>query len=278
MQGAKDLRKTGTPLAATLERLAARETGDEEIYLSARLGGTEEGGWVTPDALASDTGLLEDLMRRIGSEYGSENRAYAGTALLKGYLWRVLAPAVAAFLSERRVPDLRPENVALRFGEGGCAEGLTFLSPGFAALPTDPEASHPDARVLHSEEEMLAFARDRLAEGHVPALIPALRDLRVRRGTRVLWGAAVDVVAETFMFVGRELGCEEEALGFAERLLSGPAPLRGPTNYSTLEYDGGSETTRIRNTCCLYYKVADGTCFTCPRTTDEERLERMKQW
>lgn len=77
------------------------------------------------------------------------------------------------------------------------------------------------------------------------------------------------------MFVGQRLGREVEALGFAEKLLAGPSPLSGPTNFFVLEQDGRPKTTRVRNTCCLYYKAGNGACFTCPRTTNEERIERL---
>ena len=202
-------------------------------------------------------------------------RAYAGTSLLRGYLWRILTSAVAVFLLERRLPDLRAESVTLRFGEAGFAEGLAFPAPCFFALPDDPEAGHPDAEVLPSEGAILERMRDALAETHLQVLIPVLRDLRVRRGTRVLWRAAADVCAEAFMFVGRDLGYEGESVGFAEALLAGPSPLSAPINHRVLEYPGGRETTRVRNTCCLYYKLGEGCCFTCPRTTDEERVGRL---
>ncbi|MEW6635974.1 MAG: IucA/IucC family C-terminal-domain containing protein [Actinomycetota bacterium] len=269
------LQTGGAPLAATLGRLAAR-SGAGGLDLSARPDTTGGDGWVTPSDLASNAGLMEELLLRLGAGEEAGYRAYAGTSLFRYCLWRVLVPAVAAFLTERRVPDLRPESVALRFGEKGYPEDLAFLSPGFAALPDDPDAGHPDVRTVCSEEKMLAFVGDRLAEGHARALIPALRGLRVRRGARALWGAAVDVVAEAFMYVGRELGCQEEALGFAEQMLSGGSPLSGPANYYLLEHGGEAEMTRVRNTCCLYYKVADGPCFTCPRITHEERLRRMR--
>lgn len=269
-------RTPGTPLAETLSRVAVVEVGDGEIDLSARLGIPDEPGWVTVAGLAGDPDLLEDLVSRIGRGCGVENRAYSGTTLLRSYLWRALTPAVAALLTERRLPDLRAENVALRFGESGFAEDLAFLWPRFAALPDDPEAGHPDAVILPSEDDLLLWLGSALAQTHLLALIPALRGLRVRRGTRVLWRVAGDVCAEAFMYVGQGIGREEQALGFAEKLLSGPS-LPGPANYYLFEHAGGSEMTRVRNTCCLYYKLGDGACFTCPRTTHEERLQRMAE-
>ncbi len=264
------------PLAATLDRISDAGNAAGGIDVSARPSVPDEPGWTTIAGLAGDPDLLEDLMSRIERGCGAENRAYSGTTLLRGYLWRVLVSAVALLLAERRLPNLRAENVALRFGEGGFAEDLAFAGPRFAALPDDPEASHPDAVVLPSEDAMLDLLSETLAGTHLPAIVPALRGLRVRRGTRVLWRAAADVCTEAFMYVGQGMGREERALGLGKRLLSGPS-LPGSTNYYLFEHAGGSEMTRVRNTCCLYYKVADGACFTCPRTTHKERLRRMAQ-
>lgn len=272
MPNTRDHQTAEVPLATTLNRVAA-----VEIDVSARLGIPDEPGWVAAADLVADGELLDNLLRRVGQEYGTDRRSVAGTFFLRNYLWRMLVPAVASFLIERRLPDLGVGNVALRFDGGGYAAGLAFLEGCFAALPGDPHAGHPDARVAPSEEALLAWLRDRL-EGHLPNHISSLRSLRVRRGTRVLWGVAVDVCAETFLYAGQKLGCEGgEACEFAERLLGGPPPLCGPTNYFVLEHDRGSMLTRVRNSCCLYHRIGDGACFTCPRTSNEERLRRLAE-
>lgn len=74
------------------------------------------------------------------------------------------------------------------------------------------------------------------------------------------------------MLVGRELGREAEGRALATTLLSGESPLSAPAGFYALEYPGGSEVTRVRSACCLYYKTGNDACFTCPRTTDEERV------
>ncbi len=269
--------ENGTPLAATLERLATMKVEDEEVQLSARLGLPDGPGWVTVEGLAKNPALLEDLLARLGREYEMEYRPFTGTTLLRDYLWRSLSTAVAALLTERRLPDLRTSNVALRFDGSGFVEGLAFLEPRFFALPDDPEAAHPDAAVVPSEDALLGELRGTLSETHLPAVVPALRGLRVRRGTRALQRAVSDVCAEALMFVGRDLGREDEGCALAESLLSAPSPLQAPANYYVLEYPGGTERTRIRHTCCLYYKVGDGCCFTCPRKTDEERVRQLTE-
>ena len=274
MRGTEGLPPT-SPLSGTLGRLSADE--EPGAAFSANLGVPEEPGWVTAAGLYGDLDLLGAVLDRAGREHGPGNRAYTGTSLLRDCLWRLLVPAVAALLAERRLPDLRANNVGLRFGEAGFTEGLAFAGPRFFALPEDPEAGHPDAVVLPSEEHLLGEIRRALSETHLGVLVPALRALRVRRGTRALWRAGADVCAEAFVFVGRGLGREAEGVELAEKALDGAGRLSAPVNYRVLRYPGGCEATRVRNTCCLYYKVAGRTCFTCPRKTDEERARQLQR-
>jgi len=267
--------KGAAPIARTLDRVSSAVAGDGGMDLSSRARVPDEPGWVRVDELAADGDLLADLMDRIGQAYGEGGRPFTGTSLLRGYLWRMLTPAAAAFLLERRLPDLRAESVALRFGGDGSVEDVAFAGDSFAVLPQDPEAAHPAATVLPSEREVLYALRDALAETHLAVLIPALRDLGVRRGSRALRQVFADSCVQAFVFVGRCLGREAEGVGLAETLLAGPSPLSAPLNYRVLEYPGGSEATCVRNTCCLYYKTGNGACFTCPRKTDEERVRDL---
>lgn len=267
------LRGGPRPLAATLERA----TSAGQMDPSAHVGVPDGPGWASAADLVADPDLLDDIMARLGRTYGTKNPAFAGTMLLRDLLWRTLRPAVAAFLCERRLPDLRAENVALRLGEDGFVAGVAFAGPRFLVLPDDPEAGHPDAAVVPVEDALDVGVRIPVSEAYLPALIPALRSLRVRRGTRVLGRAAADVCAEAFIYVGRELGKEDEGLAWAAGLLAGPPPLEAPLDYRVLPFPGGSEGRRVRSACCLYYKTGNGTCFTCPRKTDEERMRDLAE-
>jgi hypothetical protein len=261
------------PLAGTLKRVSEIETAGYPIGLTARLGLPDEPGWTAASDLYRDR--LGGVLDRAGGDLGPGNRAYTGTSVLRDCLWRLLTPAVAAVLTERRLPDLIAANVGLRFGEGGFTEGLAFVGPRFYCLQEDPEAGHPDAVVLGSTDHLIDEARVALSETHVAALVPALRERGVRRGTRALERAAADVCAEAFIFVGRGLGREAEGVEGAGRLLGGASRISAPVNYRVLEYPGGSEATRVRSTCCLYYKTGNGVCFTCPHKTDEERVRQL---
>ena len=151
--------------------MSRSEVGDG---FSARLGVPGEPGWTPATQLALDDDLLGGLLQRTGRGYGTEDRLVEGSFFLKYYLWRVVGSAVAAFLLDRRMPDLDAENLALRFDEKGYAAGLAYVGGSFAALPRDRDAAHPDAHLL-SEDELLGWLRDRLASTHLPNLYAALR-------------------------------------------------------------------------------------------------------
>ena len=219
--------------------------------------------------LVGDDDMLDDLLERVGHSYGTDDRAAAGTLFLRGYLWRFLVPSVATFLIDRRLPDLGAENVTLSFDENGRPAGLAFVGARFAAL----EGDSPGTEVLDGEEAMLAWMVKGLARDHLPELISALRRRGVRRTERALGSAAADVVAEAFVWVGTQLGREDEARAFAEGVSCVGPPTRGSAYYSTPE-QGSYPTVRVRSVC-FYYRAGNDPCLTCPRIPDAERARRM---
>lgn len=263
------------PFAGTLARVAL--AGLQEADTSALPGVPEGPGWVVAANLSRDYALLDELLDQIKQGYGGGGRALAGTMFLRGYLWRLLAPVVAALLLEHRAPDPGVENVMLRFGGHGRPEGLAFVEGRFAALLNDTIATEAGAVVLPDEGKLAAWVVERLSGGHLPALISGLRHCGVRRSARTLIGVAADTIAESFMWLGKGLGKEIEAREMAVEALGGSQAIPGSTNYYVLEHDGGSMPTRVRNVCCLYYRLGRGACFTCPRTTKEDRLRRLAE-
>lgn len=258
------------PLAATLDRVAEFQV--QAADTSALLGIPERGDWVTAEELVQDAALLGGLLELVEKAYGGGGRPLAGTMFLKGYLWRLLAPVVTALLSENRVPDVGPENVALRFDGSGSPAGLAFVDGRFAALRDDEAAA--GAVVLADEGELAAWLSGRL-QGHVAALISALRESGTRRSARALWGISADTASESFMWLGRALEQDAEARALAVATLDG-TDLPGSTNFFDLKHQGGVMKTRVKNACCLYYRLGGDACFTCPRVTDDERRRRLE--
>ncbi|MCP8968704.1 IucA/IucC family C-terminal-domain containing protein [Ectobacillus ponti] len=47
-------------------------------------------------------------------------------------------------------------------------------------------------------------------------------------------------------------------------------------SFCTVKHPCREEDVLLRKACCLNYKTSKGACYTCPRLTEEERLQKMK--
>lgn len=272
------------PLAATLGRVGAL---DDDLAAALEPPGP---GWFPAAALLAPGSpeLAEGLARSVARYPGAERRV-SGSLFINAYSWYLPAAAVAAYLAERRAPDLSIEHVALRYrtytwhegGESGEGERIDvrFLGGRFAALPDDPAAGHPDAQILPDAGALRDWLRARL-EAHLGPLFDAVA-AQTRLGRRAQWSLAADAIALRFLHAGELLGDAErgQAEGLALVRAAG-SPLRNPaTGYFTLEVGGHCETFRARGGCCLYYRVEPGeNCATCVLRPEAERDQRLRDY
>ncbi|MBV2156285.1 (2Fe-2S)-binding protein [Kitasatospora sp. SUK 42] len=188
--------------------------------------------------------------------------------MLHHYVWSACLLIAGPWHLARRVPLLDPADLWLHAPTGE----LALRPRGHVTLPGDDElrAELRAAVVAHVEPLLAAFAK------------PA------RRRDRALWGMVTDDLASAVWYLGRMLGErstgpdgaeEAAAVAAAGALLpGGTQPLPGAAGFRRLRApDGREHHTRTRLGCCLHYAVEPGTatCLTCPRTTDEERLQRL---
>jgi hypothetical protein len=266
------------PLAATLSRIAELDTLSQ-----AEMGELEPGWFLATDFLSETSTMFEQGLARQAGRHPTMKQRTRGSYFIGEYAWYVPAAAVATYLAERRVPDMSPENLALRFntytwhedGESGEAERIDvrFLSGRFAVLPDDPAADHPDAIILPDENALRDWLRTTL-EAHMTPLIE--RNYAVTRlGRQAQWCLVADATAALFLYAGQgdrnEPRRQQEGLAFVKVLGS---PMKNPrTGFVTLQYGDHCDTFRARGGCCLYYTVAeDGEkCSTCVLRSPEER-------
>lgn len=276
---------TSVPLAATLADISALDGQ----YLSTTIGGVAPGWFPANHLVGASSPALEEGLERQRNHYPCADRRTCGSFFINIYAWYVFAPAIAAYLVTRRVPDLAPANMALQYrtytweeaGETGESERIDvrFLSGRFATLPDDPDADHPDALVLSN----LAALRDWLRAGieaHMLPLIDQVHD-RTHLARRGQWTLVADACAALFLHIGTVLG--DPARGQAEGLdvVKAPgSPLRNPgTGYVTLEWQGQCDTFRTRGGCCRYYTLPEGhKCTTCVLRPAEERNQRLLEY
>lgn len=255
-------RDASSPVADSVSRVAALGG-----YLDVRYGTPPDGGWLTCAELVDEPARFDawrtDLGRWLEEQHGeSTERATAGY-VMGWYLGAVGLLGGVLFHTARRVPSLRPSDVALRIADEGRPHvvGLALLSGEFACLPEDPEGNHPAATVVADDAALAALLRARFA-AHAAAFV-ASYGTTVRLGRRMLWAAATDALDSAAWSAG--LLCGDEASGVADAALLLPDRLAPFTAASTLRStpDGW---TRRRQSCCFHFTLPGATpCDGCPR-------------
>jgi hypothetical protein len=213
---------------------------------------------------------LDDWLR---ATYGS-----APERTVSGYLmsWYLLVPGYLGgllFHAARRVPSLRPEDVAVRLTEGRPhPDGIALLSAGFACLPDDPASGMAEATTVTDEHALAAVLRARFV-GHAARFVAAFAPT-TRFGRRTLWAAATDALDIGIWLAGRV--CGDEGAGVADAALLLPGRLDPFTSASTLRHlpDAAGEPrwTRRRESCCFHFALpgAPEPCATCPRVVPRD--------
>lgn len=266
------------PLARTLAALPAVE----ELRVVAGLP-ADDTGWL-PATDLHGTPRLDGLLGRVHEHVvalvpaGRRPDVPATVApayLLEWYLWAVCSAAALPFVHARRVPSLAPDAVALQLADEGWPDAVALLSPTFACLPGDPDADHPDARVVAGVAALRAALRGEVTT-HADAFLRGW-GRRGRRGRHALRAAVTDALVDAVQCAAPGGPGAREA----QALLAGPArpdePFLGPVRYTGVGRPGQpAEPFRQRASCCFAYAVPGGeACFSCPRTDDAERARRL---
>ncbi|MFF3613184.1 (2Fe-2S)-binding protein [Streptomyces sp. NPDC002580] len=247
------------------------------------LGTTEEAprgqGWASAAGLAAAGPELDAFLAwdeaQVLRDYGQPGRpdVVAGFGLHR-YAWPACLLITVPWFLSRRVPRLPVEHVTYERELGRMAVRVTT----FACLPDDPAAALPGARVVPDEEALRTEVRAAVAE-HLEPLLGGFGP-RMRRRGRALWGMATDEVVEGLWYVAGLFGEEPRARRELDLLLPGSASARpyvgSPAFRELTGPDGEALPTRDRVSCCLFYTLDPaGTCATCPRTCDADRIARL---
>nr|WP_216217052.1 (2Fe-2S)-binding protein [Amycolatopsis aidingensis] len=185
--------------------------------------------------------------------------------------WYLRVPAyVGALLlhHERRVPALRPEELALRIAAEGRPnpDGIAVLGESFYCLPSDPGSALPEATVVADDRALAAVLRARYT-AHAARFVQAYREVSPL-GARTLWAAATDALDSCLWWAGRDGG--DEGAGVADAALVLESRFAPLTSASTLctgtSAEGSLGWTRRRESCCFSYLLpGQHECAGCPR-------------
>lgn len=249
-------RETADGLASSLRRLDLRRDVPED--------------WIRCSTALAGPGFFDEWRTRLTGwlrgEYGEAPPRTAAAYLVAWYL-HVPAQAGALLLHhERRVPSLRPADLAFRIGAGQpYPDALAVLGGEFCCLPTDPGSGRPEATVVRDERALAAVLRARYL-AHATRFVQAYAPVS-RLGRRTLWAAATDALENSLLGAGRAGGTPEaEGAGVADAALVLDARYPPLTSASTLRL-ADREWTRRRESCCFSYLLpAEQECDGCPRT------------
>ncbi|WP_033293046.1 (2Fe-2S)-binding protein [Amycolatopsis jejuensis] len=265
-------------------RAPAGEIGDGLASSLLRAGARQERGELRRDV---PQGWLRcgDLLRRpklfaewrslltgwLSDHHGAAPEQTAASYVMSWYLHVPAYVGALLLHHERRVPSLKPEQLAFGLGpDRPHPEGMAVLGDSFYCLPTDPGSVRPEATVVRDERALASVLRAQFV-GHAAQFVRAYAP-GTRLGRRMLWAAATDALDNSLWWAGRQGGtAEAEGAGVADAALVLDARYRPLTSASTLRAavgeDGRRAWVRRRESCCFSYLLpGEAECGECPRT------------
>jgi hypothetical protein len=262
----------GSPAQVLAGALHRVNTAQDRLHVRHGLPGkSSRTWWRCADVLDDPDRFTEwgnGLARWLTGRYGEAPERVISGYLLSYYLTVPARLAALLFHTQRRVPSLRPADLAFRLAaDRPRPDGVAMLTsthtPAFACLPEDPAAGTAAASVVLDERALAALLRARYA-GHAARFVTAFGP-RVRFGRRTLWAAATDALDEALWSAGRS--CGDEAAGLADASLVLAGAEHPFTAVPAARPDAGGCSPRRRGSCCFHYVLTrgQGPCDTCPR-------------
>lgn len=241
-------------------------------------------GWIAVDELA-DGGYVDRWLDEVGrgSTYG--HRQAAAVKLVDGLAQALLGFTVQSVYLAGVAPDLSPDNVWLRWGNGR-VNGVALTGPAAAMDVTGPAAVSGEVTAsgviaLQDRDALDRWIAPRIAATFGPALT-RIRAL-TRLGMRNLWGRVIDIVYAQTLRAAKDLGYDTHAAWDRAAVLADaigavvprgqirprPFPVHG-TDQAGQEWDG---TWLVFGTCCFLYKASPdiAPCNVCPLRPDHGR-------
>jgi hypothetical protein len=244
-------------LAPTIDLMPALHghTGPGRVAIVDSLIVTDPAGWLPAVGLVSGAGLARLVTGNARTLRVSPH--VSAVLTWKAYTFWLVLPAVAGYLSSRRLPVLSAGNMLVRVSRREPRALLGMRHPLVIVRAGDPAAGTPETTTVPDEAALLRAMRETIVDRHLRPLAVATRAL-TRAGERPLWGSLANAVAR---LVARAPGVSgAEAFATADRLLRalGVADLV----WLNVTRDGALQTRR--RTCCMAFTVAGREpCDTC---------------
>jgi hypothetical protein len=259
--------------------LIARKLADVDPGWSIEIGPPENDGWIAGENLKNpDSGPFRNLLSRLGETLGTVDRRTIAASFAMRFGWSA-GMVIAAYVNHECIPDIRLENISLRFGgKHTMFERLALhCEEGTAVLRSAPDTDPSMVRVS-SQEELLALLRGRLIEQAAP-VVEALR-LWSHFPPRATWGMISSSWGAQCSNVFARIGDQCSGAKLAKRLLCG-TDLAAKTQPTFYPVTCGAFTRMYyrSSSCCRYYLLPNKQyCASCPLLKDDVRVERNVKW
>ena len=201
-----------------------------------------------------------------------------------GFPLLVASVALAAWLRERRLPDLAPGTTAYAFTSYAYPETMICCSARFWALPGDPDAGHPDAIVVADATGLLRALRSSLFT-HIDPVLRAMRSRGARISLATMRRSAIECCVMVLGQLCEQDGRLAELPELTARIFAGGGagnPLflrRLPVVITNPTRTGRPHVDLKVTTCCLRFRIPGGEpCPACPNQPDREREARLASW
>jgi ferric iron reductase protein FhuF len=184
----------------------------------------------------------------------------AASQFLQRYAYRLLTPAVIAWITEDVIPDLGLANTRVRYGTG---RDLSFT------------LVHPVGAGPVTWDEGVAWVARRLVEGHLQPVMAELADA-FRLNPRPLRMNAAAPLLYTFAVCDRVPALRSRGRGVMDGVLAALFGGERPRLIAADPACGGRLQLLDRRCCCLKHLLPGATgCAECPLLPEADRRARI---
>lgn len=236
-------------------------------------------GWIAGvDMSDASRGPLNDLLLAIGERAGTDDRRTIAASFALRFGWASVM-AIAPFLRDACVPDIRLENTSCRFKESTFFERAAVHVPRGVVCPGDQRASHPLVTVVPDDQELLLALRHVLVTQAEP-VVAALHAWSgfAPKGT---WGMLTSSWASHFTGLWPTPDDHRGARPVVEAFFAGDDVVHQMRpRLHEVTHGTATHLYQRRSSCCRYYLLPQqgDLCASCPLVSQEERLVRNREW
>ena len=228
--------------------------------------------WVSGEDLKNaHAAPFHDLLKRLGGTLGTEDRRTIAASFAMRFGWSAGA-AIAAYVFHGWVPDIRLENISLRFGGRNTMFERLALHRAQGMLLNGGESE--DA----SKETLLSVLRNTLFEQAAP-VVEALR-LWSHFPPRATWGMISSSWGAQCSNVFARFGDQCSAAELARALFRGTDVIaQTQPRFYPVTYNAVTRMYYRSSSCCRYYLLPNRQCCAqCPLLKEDHRIRRNVEW